>query len=154
MRTFFYPFLMVMFLAACTGGGADTPEKTVSPAPSAQPQATEDTGDALVTTPITTEVETGVVTEETGALANLSDPGALEGLTPRELQDILGGPSLVRRDGSMQILQYGGTACVLDVVFYEASENAHFRAAAIAARDLSGANTEAGACLYGIVTGR
>lgn len=46
------------------------------------------------------------------------DPEKLLGLDAAALQDLLGDPTLVRRDGDAEVWQYRASACVLDLFIY------------------------------------
>ncbi len=46
------------------------------------------------------------------------DPGQLLGMTSDTLGDILGEPSVVRRDGGVEVWQYRSEDCVLDLFLY------------------------------------
>lgn len=81
------------------------------------------------------------------------DPGELLGLTPMEVQALLGAPAFVRWEDSAQLAQYHGAGCVFDLFFYEEAPGEHFRADHIEARDGSGAPADAQACLITLLPG-
>ncbi len=99
--------------------------------------------------------ETAQKTNESSALANtvetLPDANMLIGQTPRIVQNAIGEPSLVRRDGNVQIILYKKPECVFEVIFYEPSENDHFTATDINARTADGKDTDIDLCLNNIL---
>ncbi|MFC3052033.1 hypothetical protein [Kordiimonas pumila] len=117
--------LCAVALSACSA--------TTSP-----PPATQQPPAAPVVTPKPTKVAPPV-TPQTNALS-------LKGLNPREVQDIAGEPSLVRRDNNVQVMLYETNSCVLEIVFYEPAPEAHFEAKHVNARTRSGESTNADKC--------
>jgi len=78
-------------------------------------------------------------------------PERLSGLNPKQVQALVGEPSLVRRDGTVQIMLFETANCVLEIVFYEANPDAHFIANHLNARNRSGADTDLQACLVNLL---
>lgn len=98
--------------------------------------------------------------EETGPAAGLPetlplqpppDPDRLLGLEPRQVQDVLGTPNLVRRENAAQVMQFKNGNCVLDVIFYEEAAGGAFRARHLASRMVDGAAITAPDCLAAIL---
>ena len=81
------------------------------------------------------------------------DPRELLGLTPQEVQDLLGAPAFVRWEDHAQLAQYRGPGCVFDLFFYEEAPGEHFRADHVEARDGAGAPADAQACLITLLPG-
>ena len=79
------------------------------------------------------------------------DADRLLGLEPRHIQDVLGTPSLVRREGAAQVMQFKNGSCVLDVIFYEEAPGGAFLAEHLASRLLDGAPIAPGDCLAAIL---
>lgn len=50
------------------------------------------------------------------------DPAQLMGLDRKELNETLGEPALIRRDGDAEVWQYRGDRCVLDLFLYGAEK--------------------------------
>ncbi len=50
------------------------------------------------------------------------DPAQLMGLDRSELNEALGEPALIRRDGDAEVWQYRGDRCVLDLFLYGAEK--------------------------------
>lgn len=75
------------------------------------------------------------------------DLGRIEGATPADVQNYLGAPSLVRRDGPVQAMIFETSSCVFEVIFYEPSNGDHFRAEHIDARSRSGNPADVEACV-------
>ena len=49
-------------------------------------------------------------------------PTELVGLKKEGVQDLLGDPQLIRRDGPAEVWQYTASACILDLFLYEVGE--------------------------------
>jgi len=49
-------------------------------------------------------------------------PTELVGLKKEGVQDLLGDPRLIRRDGPAEVWQYTASACILDLFLYEVGE--------------------------------
>lgn len=81
------------------------------------------------------------------------EAGDLLKLEPKTVQALLGAPTLVRRDGHVQLMQFSAENCRLDVVFYEDVTGAPFEASHVEARDLAGASIDTDACLSEILGG-
>lgn len=79
------------------------------------------------------------------------DADRLLGLEPRHIQDALGTPSLVRREGAAQVMQFKNGNCVLDIFFYEEAPGGAFLARHLASRLLDGAPITPGDCLAAIL---
>lgn len=75
----------------------------------------------------------------------------LLGLEPRHIQDLLGTPSLVRREGAAQVMQFKNGNCVLDIFFYEEAPGSAFLARHLASRLLDGAPIAPADCLAAIL---
>jgi hypothetical protein len=54
-------------------------------------------------------------------LPTSATPASLVGLSAQELTSLLGTPAWTRRENPAEVWQYRGTACVLDIYFYEES---------------------------------
>ncbi len=74
-------------------------------------------------------------------------PSRLKGLNPKQVQALVGPPSLVRRDGPVQVMLFETKSCVFEVIFFEPQAGAYFRAQQVQARTLRGHDTDAAACL-------
>lgn len=72
---------------------------------------------------------------------------SLMGQPIHALQAQLGAPSLVRRDGAVQVMLYENATCVLDITLREARPDDYFRAHHITARDTTGADVDADTCI-------
>lgn len=81
------------------------------------------------------------------------DPAELLGLTPMQVQALLGAPAFVRWEDHAQLAQYRGPGCVFDLFFYEEAPGEHFRADHVEARDGAGAPADAQACLITLLPG-
>jgi len=117
-------------LAACGPTGVEPP----------QPQAPEP--------PIEAEQ---AVPQDIQQPAPPPEPERLQGMNPGEVMALLGDPSLVRRDGAIQVMLFENEACVFEVVFREPSQNEYFQAHHIAARDRDGRATDTQACLMKVL---
>lgn len=62
------------------------------------------------------------VSRQRDGAAVLDGPGALMGMTPEALTELLGEPSVVRREAPAQIWQYRQAACVFDIFLYEEAD--------------------------------
>ena len=49
----------------------------------------------------------------------ISEPARLKGLTPVQVQQVLGQPGFQRHDSPAEIWQYRGQACILDLYIYD-----------------------------------
>ena len=76
-----------------------------------------------------------------------ANPERLMGQSPKAVQDLMGAPSLVRRDDTVQVMLFENTACVLEVAFFEPATDAHFEARHIAARTPGGVKVGTDECL-------
>lgn len=79
------------------------------------------------------------------------DPARLTGLNPREVQALIGEPSLVRRDANVQAMLFEKGDCVFEIIFYEPSENDHFAATETNARTHRGSDIDRALCLVQIL---
>ncbi|MCJ9429789.1 hypothetical protein [Kordiimonas marina] len=133
-RTFAVKTLAVsvfLSLAACAPESAPPPQAT-APAPVEMPAA------------------------ETPAPAPKPEPPnpeRLAGLNPKEVQALVGEPTLVRRENTVQVMLFEKPSCVLEVVFYEDHPGDYFRAKNISARTRQGTPVDASACLTDILPG-
>jgi hypothetical protein len=78
-------------------------------------------------------------------------PSRLSGLNPKQVQALMGTPSLVRRDGAMQVMLFEQGPCVFEIIFYEPTPDTHFRAEHLNARDRNGTDTDLQTCLVGLL---
>lgn len=76
---------------------------------------------------------------------------ALMGLRPVRVLDYLGEPSLMRRDGPVQIALYERSSCVLELVFEEPQLNDGFYIRYINARDRQTARADITPCLAAVM---
>ena len=79
------------------------------------------------------------------------EPNRLSGLNPKQVQALMGPPSLVRRDGAVQVMLFETSACVFEIIFYEPTPDTHFRAEQINARSRTGTDTNVQTCLIGVL---
>lgn len=126
------PVALALLVAAC---GAPAPEPETAP-------------------PAAPEVEAVEALPEAQTLPQ-APPAAnrLLGLEPRHVQIILGTPSLVRREGAAQVMQFKNGNCVFDVTFYEEAPGGAFLARHLASRLLDGAPIAPDDCLAAILPG-
>lgn len=124
------PLLLSLLVAACSAP-SPTPETSPEPAPPIQqaPPPAESPPAEITLPPA------------------LPDSGLLLGLEPRQMQDVLGAPGLVRREGAAQVMQFRDGDCVLDVTFYEESPGGAFRAEHLSSRKTDGAPITPQQCL-------
>ena len=52
-------------------------------------------------------------------MGKITEPSRLKGLTPVQVQEVLGQPGFQRQDSPAEIWQYRGHACILDVYLYD-----------------------------------
>jgi len=116
-------------LAACAPESAPPPQAT-APAPAQMPAA-----------------------EAPAPKPEPPNPERLSGLTPREVQALVGEPSLVRREDTVQVMLFEKPSCVLEVVFYEGHPDDYFRAKSISARTRQGEAVDASTCLAAVLPG-
>lgn len=79
------------------------------------------------------------------------DGKRLIGLTPAEVQTLLGAPDLVRRDGPVQIVLYRPGPCVLDLYFYSEAVGSGFTLRSIQSRDISGLDAPLNDCIASVL---
>ena len=127
-------FLPLLLLAACAAPGSIPP-------PASQPVA-------VAVAPAPVEI---LPVEEEAAPIKLPEPDRLAGLNPKQVQALVGEPSLVRRDGAVQVMLFESATCVLEIIFYEANPDAHFIASQLNARNRTGTETELQACLVNLL---
>lgn len=129
-------FTACFLLAACMGTTAPAPEQSSAVLPPKETVATPD------------PVETAPVTEEAAAPPPPPpEPARLNGLTPAEVQSIMGEPSFVRRDENVQTMLFENAHCVFEIIFVEPTSDHHFRAQNLNARTKAGNGTDLAACL-------
>lgn len=75
----------------------------------------------------------------------------LMGVTPAQVQDILGTPTLVRRENTVQVMQFEAEDCVLDVTLYEEAPGAPFRTQYVEARRRDGTEIAPQDCLATLI---
>ncbi|GER05920.1 hypothetical protein GCM10007972_06810 [Iodidimonas muriae] len=87
------------------------------------------------------------------ALPSLPDAGRLLGLSAFEIQELMGEPTLVRREDRTQIMQYldEDADCVLDVFLYEPQPGTHFRTQYIEARNRAGETLNPQGCMAQLI---
>lgn len=133
----FTAFTGCFLLAACMGTAAPEPQQT-SNAPLPPPE----------TAASPAPVEAAPVVEETTAPPPPPpEPARLTGLTPAEVQAIMGEPSFVRRDENVQTMLYENADCVFEIIFVEPTSDHHFQAQDMNARTKAGNGTDLAACL-------
>ena len=115
---------LLILLSACMGGTEEPPQIQTSAIEEAEPTIVQPEPEII-----------------------LPDAQILQGHTPKDIQTALGEPTLVRRDGNVQVMLFERTACVLEVIFYEKSADDYFRATDINARSVRGETFEADNCL-------
>jgi hypothetical protein len=79
------------------------------------------------------------------------DVNRLIGLDSGQVAGLLGPADFRRTDGPAEILQYRGTACVLDVYLYREDGSGDFRTTYLAARDRQLARMAPQACLASVI---
>lgn len=130
------PLLLPLLITACAAP-PPAPEPLAEPAPPAQ-QASQ-----------TAEIPS----EETIQPPALPEPGLLLGLEPRQMQEVLGSPALVRREGAAQVMQFSNGDCALNITFYEESAGGAFRAHHLSSRMTDGREISPQHCLADILPG-
>lgn len=132
-----YALSSSLLLTACIGEGFNVKQSTVPETAPVEP-VIEGARPAPVETP---EVKAEPL-EVTGLKL-----GDILQKSPAMIQNKFGEPALIRWDGSMQILQYQGDNCVVDVIFYEATEGEGFNATHLRGRNSNGAQSNGIDCL-------
>jgi len=124
-------------LAACTGTTDN--EAAVS---SQQPDPV-----VIVQEPPVVASAVPLPVEEEIVLPPAAEPERLTGLSPKDVQGLMGEPSLVRRDNSVQVMMFETPNCVFEIIFFEPHEDAHFSATDMYARTRKGTNMDLQTCL-------
>ncbi|MFZ5791485.1 MAG: hypothetical protein ACOY3L_12380 [Pseudomonadota bacterium] len=91
------------------------------------------------------------------APAEPADDKDVVGLSPDELQSLLGQPQMVRDETGAEVWQYRARACVLDLYLYPQEAQggaAGLRVAYLEARDRSAANFAAARCVTALMAER
>jgi hypothetical protein len=91
------------------------------------------------------------------APADPADDEDVMGLSPDELQSLLGQPQMVRDETGAEVWQYRTQACVLDLYLYPQEAQggaASLRVAYLEARDRSAANFAAARCVTALMAER
>jgi len=128
----------LLLLGACMGADTVPTEIVTTPEPE--------------TAPVIAATKSPVIIEEAPP-PPVPEPSRLSGLNPKEVQALVGDPSLVRRDQNVQIMLFENRNCVFEIIFYEPDLNAYFRADHINARDRNGADMDLQSCLISILPG-
>ncbi len=76
-----------------------------------------------------------------------ANPERLIGQNPQSVLSLMGAPTLVRRDDTVQVMLFENASCVFEVVFFEPDTNAYFEARHIAARTPGGIKVGTDECL-------
>lgn len=92
--------LPVTLLAACGGPPNGAAQPQVAGTPSAAASSSGEDG-------------------QTAAVAHITEPAHLKGLTAVSVRDLLGPPGFRRRDAPAEIWQYRGRNCTLDLFLYD-----------------------------------
>ena len=134
-------------LCACTAVSVD-PAQSDPPGPTVSSEAPATEDDTVVTN-LDTEPDIEPVPADNPVVETAPEPAvpSLLGETPASVQDKLGPPTLVRRDGPVQVMLYESDHCVLDITFEEPSRNDYFRATHITARTPTGDAVETAPCI-------
>ena len=85
-------------------------------------------------------------------LPTTASPASLVGLSDKDLTTLLGTPAWTRQESPAQVWQYRGSACVLDIYFYE--ESGTPRVYYAEARDETARSVTLAACLQRIEADR
>lgn len=75
------------------------------------------------------------------------------GLEPADVQELLGPVSLKRWEGEVQVMQFSGDHCVIDIYFYETAPGEAFEASYLNARTSSGTEVGSDICLASLLPG-
>lgn len=103
----------------------------------------------VVEEPVIPETETEVAAPETQVLGARD----LLGLDPAEVQNLLGPVSLKRWEGEVQVMQFSGELCIVDIYFYETAPGEAFEATYLNARNNSGEEISKDLCLTSLLPG-
>ena len=101
--------------------------------------------DAVATQPVQIPDPAPFVAPEPEPLA--VDMARIENQTPTNVVSYLGTPTLVRRDGSVQVMIFETGTCVVEVIFYEPANGDHFRAHRVNSRSRSGQDVDTENCV-------
>lgn len=117
-----------------------------------EPPATSEQQPALAPGPVVEEP----VTPEPEPENEVPEPPALLAsdiisLEPVEVQNLLGPVSLKRWEGEVQVMQFSGEHCVIDIYFYETAPGEAFEASYLNARSSSGTEVSSDACLASLL---
>jgi len=129
-------FMLCLALAACMGAAGPAPE----PAPASTPEP-------VVEAEAPTAAEAPQLVQEAPPPPPAPEPEILSGLTPADVQALMGEPTFVRRDDNVQTMLYEDGDCVFEIVFVEPTTDDHFTARKLSARDHGGTETDLQACL-------
>jgi len=120
----------LLMLAGCATTSADISPATPTPPP---PKPTEEAPPKL---------EKRIIRADSRKLA---------GLGPVVVQNLLGVPDLLRRDGNVQIALYEQPSCILDLTYFSAAPGTGFALTHVAARTPLGQRADADDCLTDIL---
>lgn len=126
----------LFWLGACTTPGGPSATFEQQPPVTAEP---------VVEEPVIPEPEAAV--PETQVLGS----GDLLGLDPAEVQTLLGSVSLKRWEGEVQVMQFSGEHCIIDIYFYETAPGEAFEATYLNARNNSGEKISSDICLTSLL---
>lgn len=128
-----FKIIAICALSACTT--TETPPINSPQTPPAQ---------EAPTAPTEAQIPAPVVPEWT-----VSD---LEKANPADIQAMLGNPTLVRRDGNVQVMLFETNSCVLDITLLETAPGDYYRAHHITARTKDGSALDANTCISQLLT--
>lgn len=130
------PFFSVLFLSLLMAACAGTPPGTPAGADG------------------TNENPTTVSAARTSGPESLPKPESLIGKNADAVEDVMGEPMLIRRDGPAEIWQYIGTGCTANLFLYRAEKGAATALSYIEARGHDGKRMDAAACFVMIEKNR
>lgn len=81
-------------------------------------------------------------------------PANLMGLEPAQVQEILGPVSLKRWEGDVQVMQFKGEKCVMDVYLYENAPGEAYEVSYLSARNPEGEDMADDICLTSLLPSR
>ncbi len=131
-------FLVALLVGSCAGAADEAPTLT------SQAESQPADGPAVKT-------PSNPIPEPVTSARPTTDPDALLGLEPREIQILLGPVSLKRWEGDAQVMQFKGDQCVMDIYFYESAPGAAFQATYLSARTTGGASADTRSCLSSLL---